>query len=84
MTAEAKTVHIQYYAVLREQRGASAETLSTSATTALELYRELQSRHNFHLTPEYLRVVINTEFRDWETPIQDEDTVVFIPPVAGG
>jgi len=34
------TVHIQYFAILREQRGVARETLSTSATTTAALYDE--------------------------------------------
>jgi molybdopterin converting factor small subunit len=29
-------------------------------------------------------VAINAEFRDWQSPLKDGDSVVFIPPVAGG
>jgi molybdopterin converting factor small subunit len=31
-----------------------------------------------------LRVAVNDEFRDWTWPLQANDRVVFIPPVAGG
>jgi molybdopterin converting factor small subunit len=84
MPNHAKKVTIQYYAVLREQRGLSYEEILTDASTALDVYRELQQRHGFHLTPEFLKVAVNREFRPVESPIQDSDTLVFIPPVAGG
>jgi molybdopterin synthase sulfur carrier subunit len=29
-------------------------------------------------------VAVNTEFSDWHAPLKAGDTVVFIPPVAGG
>ncbi|HKQ16859.1 MAG TPA: NTP transferase domain-containing protein [Steroidobacteraceae bacterium] len=79
-----KTVRIQYYAILREQAGRSEETLDTSAGTAAELYAELRQRHPFQLTSAQLKVALNSEFSDWHTPLKHGDTVVFIPPVAGG
>ena len=82
--ATSKTVRVQYYALLREQAGRSEETLETSAATPAELYAELRQRHPFQLTPEQLNVALNAEFGDWQTPLQHGDTVVFIPPVAGG
>jgi molybdopterin converting factor small subunit len=36
------------------------------------------------LTAEQLKVALNSEFSDWQTPLRHGDTVVFIPPVAGG
>ena len=79
-----KTIRIQYYAILREQAGRSEETLDTSAGTAAELYAELRQRHPFQLTSAQLKVALNSEFSDWHTPLKHGDTVVFIPPVAGG
>jgi molybdopterin converting factor subunit 1 len=80
----AKTVRVQYYAILREQAGRSEETLDTSAGTAAELYAQLRQRHPFQLTAAQLKVALNSEFSDWQTPLKHGDTVVFIPPVAGG
>ena len=77
-------IQIRYFAQLREQRGCAEETVSTSAETPADLYRELASTHGFRLGPEHLQVAVNDEFRDWNTPLADKDTVVFIAPVAGG
>ena len=79
-----KTVRVQYFALLREQRGLSQETLSTTATDAAALYVELRARHGFTLPPERLRAAVNGEFAAWPAPLKDGDEVVFIPPVAGG
>jgi len=79
-----KTLRVQYYAILREQAGRSEETLDTVAGTPEELYAELRSRYPFRLEPTQLKVAVNTEFSDWRSPIRHGDTVVFIPPVAGG
>ena len=77
-------VRIQYYALFREQAGRSEETLETTAVTAADLYRELQSRYPFQLAPAQLKVAVNTDFTDWSVRLASGDTVVFIPPVAGG
>ena len=78
------TVHIQYFAILREQRGLGRESLATAATTAAALYDELRTRHGFSLPVDRVRAAINEEFVAWDTPLRDGQTVVFIPPVAGG
>ena len=82
--ARCLTIRVQYYALFREQAGRSEETLDTFAATPEELYRELQKRYPFKLSQEQLKVAVNTDFRDWSSRLANGDTVVFIPPVAGG
>ena len=82
--APGKHITVQYYALLREQAGRSDEALVTTASTPRELYEELRGRHPFSLAPEMLRVAINAEFGEWSQTLTDGDSVVFIPPVAGG
>ena len=79
-----KSVKVQYYALLREQAGRSEESVTTGARTPRELYEELQARYPFSLAPEMLRVAVNAEFGEWSQPLADGDSIVFIPPVAGG
>jgi molybdopterin-guanine dinucleotide biosynthesis protein A len=81
---EAREVRVQYFALLREQAGRREETVHTQAATPRELYAELAARHGFSLTPEHLKVAVNTEFSEWNRPLAAGDAVVFIPPVAGG
>jgi molybdopterin-guanine dinucleotide biosynthesis protein A len=82
--SKARTVRVQYYAILREQAGRSEETVDTTAATPAALYDELRRRHPFQLASSQLKVALNSEFSDWQTPLRHGDTVVFIPPVAGG
>jgi molybdenum cofactor guanylyltransferase len=82
--AAAQQINIQYYALLREQAGRSSETLVTTAGTPRELYEQLRERYPFSLAPEMLRVAVNSEFSDWGQRLNAGDSVVFIPPVAGG
>ncbi len=77
-------VHVQYYAVLREQAGVSEERVVTGATTPAALYEELRTRHGLTLARAQLRVAVDGEFADWQAPLADGARVVFIPPVAGG
>jgi len=77
-------LNIRYYAILREQAGKSAESLDSDATTPAALFEQLQARYPFTLNASQLKVAVNTEFRAWNTPLKDGDSVVFIPPVAGG
>lgn len=75
---------IQYFALMREQAGRSQETLETQATTPADLYAELSARYHFTLAREQLKVAVNSDFADWSRRLVAGDTVVFIPPVAGG
>jgi molybdopterin-guanine dinucleotide biosynthesis protein A len=82
--APLKTLRVQYFALFREQAGRGEELLQSTADTPARLYAELQRRHPFKLQKEQLRVAVNTEFCDWQASLKNGDTVVFIPPVAGG
>jgi len=81
---QTKTIHVEYFALLREQRGATKDSLKTSAKTAQDLYHELQQRYGLTLSADLLKVAINNRFCNWHEPLNDNDMVVFIPPVAGG
>ncbi len=83
-TPTVKTVRVEYFAALREQRGADREQIQTSADTPRALYEELRTRHGFSLPHSVLTVAVNEEMSDWDVSLQPGDTVVFLPPVAGG
>ena len=78
------SVHVQYFAMLREERGLGEETVETAAATAADLYQELKALHGFGLPMDNLQVAINEEIHPWPTQLNPGDRVVFIPPVAGG
>lgn len=75
---------IEYFALLREQRGQATERLRTAAATPAALYAELQARHGFTLPGDRVRAAINGAFAAVDAPLRSGDLVVFIPPVAGG
>lgn len=78
------TVDVQYFAILREQRGLSQEKLNSVAATPAALYEELRVRHGFTLPANRVRAAVNDAFVDAAAPLRDGDRIVFIPPVAGG
>jgi sulfur-carrier protein len=77
-------VNVQYFAILREQRGLMSETLETYAPTVSGLYEELRARHGFTLTGNRVRAAVNDAFVPQSHVLREGDRVVFIPPVAGG
>jgi molybdopterin converting factor subunit 1 len=77
-------VTVQYFAILREQRGLAQEKLATAAATPGALYDELRAKHGFTLPGDRVRAAVNDEFVDSASALREGDRVVFIPPVAGG
>jgi len=80
----ANHIRVDYYAILREQSGRDQEWIETDALTPKELYEQLTKKYHFTIPVTGVQVAINDEFSDWHIPLQDNDNVVFIPPVAGG
>lgn len=79
-----KSVQLKYFAILRDHRGESSETVQTDAVTAGDLYQELKNKYNFPLSACSLQVAINEDFSNMDQEIHENDEIVYIPPVAGG
>ena len=77
-------VRIQYFALLRQERGQTSEVVNTDALSPRHLYEELKNRHSFSLKANQLAVAVNDQFASWDQQLKDNDSIVFIPPVAGG
>ena len=77
-----KNITLLYFAALREATGKDQETCTTAAHTVAELDAELQQRYPLPAVP--LRAARNHVFCDWHEALADQDTIAFIPPVAGG
>ena len=69
---------------MREERGLSKESYDTDASNAQELFDELKQKYHFSLDADRLRVSINDQFENWNSALHENDSIVFIPPVAGG
>jgi molybdopterin converting factor subunit 1 len=79
-----KTIIVKYFASLREMTLKEQEELTTNQPDCEKLYLELKQKYDFILPYDQVEVAINDEFVAKDTPIEDGDTLVFIPPVAGG
>lgn len=79
-----KTITVRYFAMFREQAGIAEETLTLEASTAADIFEQTKARHGSAEPAGHCKVAINDEMADWSTPVEDGDTVLLFPPVAGG
>ena len=79
---------VLYFAWLRERIGLSQEEVESDAPTVAALMDELSARE-----PRYaaafadrrtIRVAVDQEMRDFDTPLAGVREVAFFPPVTGG
>ncbi|WAC18076.1 MoaD/ThiS family protein [Luteolibacter sp. SL250] len=78
------TFTVLYFGLLAERRGLAEERVDSAATTAAELYAELDARHGLGLSIAHFRVAVNDEFAAWDGGIKSGDVVAFLPPMSGG
>lgn len=79
-----KSITVRYFAGFREHAGKAEETVSIEAETAGEVFALLKDRHGSQEPLGHCKVAINDEMADWNSPVNDGDTVLLFPPVAGG
>jgi molybdopterin converting factor subunit 1 len=78
-------IKIKYFASLRERAGKSEEDLDLQTDqTPAKLYEMLSHEYGFSLSAKEIKYSVNNEYVDENVLLRDNDTVVFIPPVAGG
>jgi len=77
-------INIKYFAALRDSTKVGNEKIETSAKTAEQLFDELNSKYAFNVSKKHIIVDINEEYSSFDSQIKPDDTIVFIPPVAGG
>jgi molybdopterin synthase sulfur carrier subunit len=78
-------VKIRYFALLKDLVGHAEESLLVPAgTNAGDVYLRLAEKYAFPLALTDVRVAVNDEFTTASHPLQPNDLLVFIPPVAGG
>ena len=80
-----RTVRVQYYAdPARTGWTQRRDDRHDRRHASRSVRRAARSVIRSSSTPQQLKVALNAEFSDWQTPLKHGDTVVFIPPVAGG
>jgi len=84
MTSGTKAITVRYFAMFREHAGVSEETLSITAETAGDVFEATRDKHGSVEPLAHCKVAINDQMADWESIVNDGDTVLLFPPVAGG
>jgi molybdopterin synthase sulfur carrier subunit len=79
-----KTITVRYFAGFREHAGLDVETLETDVETAADVFDATRERHGSDEPTGHCKVAINDVMADWDSPVEDGDTILLFPPVAGG
>ncbi len=79
-----KTVTVRYFALFRENAGIGEETLSLDVATTGDIFNATYDRHGSSEPVGHCKVAVNDEMADWDTVVNEGDTVLLFPPVAGG
>lgn len=79
-----KSITVRYFAIFREHAGLDEENVTLEAETASEVFEQLKDRHGSSEPLGHCKVAINGEMADWNSAVNDGDTVLLFPPVAGG
>jgi len=79
-----KSITVRYFASFREHAGTAEEVVDADVATAGDLFAKLANRHGSAEPLGHCKVAVNDEMADWSTPLEDGDTVLLFPPVAGG
>jgi len=79
-------VRIKFFAILRERAGTSEATKEiASGSTVADLWRQLQSDYPKLDVPGIrLLYAVNQNYVSVDEKLNDNDEVVFVPPVSGG
>ncbi len=82
------TLDVLYFAWLRERIGAPRERVETNAATVGALVAELAARDDRHAAAlsdlSAVRVAVDQDLADWDTPLAGAREVAFFPPMTGG
>lgn len=83
-----QTIDILYFAWVRERIGLPREQVQTSASTVADLVHELRAREaRYDMAFEdisALRVALDQDLSDFDSPLKGVREVAFFPPMTGG
>jgi molybdopterin synthase sulfur carrier subunit len=81
-------MQVLYFSWLRERVGAASEAVESNAATPRDLVAELAAKSEAHAAAfadlSAVRVAIDQQMADFETPLSGAREVAFFPPVTGG
>ena len=79
-------IRIKFFAILRERTGRSETTTEIAAgSTVADLWRQLQGEYPKLDVPGIrLLYAVNQNYVSVDHKLNDNDEVVFLPPVSGG
>lgn len=81
-------IDVLYFAWVRERIGLPKEQVETKASTVMELVEELRAREDRYALAfsdlSALRVAVDQELTEFETPLKGAREVAFFPPMTGG
>ena len=81
-------MEILYFAWVRERIGVPREKMESKAETVAELVDELRAREERYAAAfadlSALRVAIDQELADFDTPLTGAREIAFFPPMTGG
>ncbi|ATG48081.1 molybdopterin converting factor subunit 1 [Celeribacter ethanolicus] len=81
-------IEVLYFAWVRERIGEPRETVETSAATVMDLVEELKSREERYDLAfsdlKSLRVALDQELMEFDSPLEGVREVAFFPPMTGG
>jgi len=79
---------VLYFAWVRERIGAPHERVETGAATVADLVDELRAREDRYALAfsdlSALRVAVDQELAEWDSPLDGAREVAFFPPMTGG
>ncbi len=78
------SITVRSFAIFREHAGRDEETVTLEAETAADVFEQLKDRHGSSEPLGHCKVAINDEMAEWHSAVNDGDTVLLFPPVAGG
>lgn len=81
-------VEVMYFAWVRERIGEPREQVETNAATVAELVEELRGREDRYALAfsdlSALRVALDQELAEFDSPLAGVREVAFFPPMTGG
>ena len=81
-------IEVLYFAWVRERIGEARERVETQAATVVDLVEELRGREARYALAfsdlSALRVALDQELSDFDSPLDGVREVAFVPPMTGG